>query len=285
MTKAAQKFPWPTVGGYDLYEVLSALQKSIRRGLEEDALFWGTELYLSDYADHAWNRLLVISSEDVGLAAPQASISVKNFHDSYSRNKKSGESRLHFDHAVSALVRAPKSRIVDHACIVAWNETDRQPSDLPAGTKNAEEALQQSLAKGDEQSALYWASTLDLEDTGRNKKNEPTRGPKSRAVWERIDTAAIATAGLGEQIEALYENWKKKPEVKLWMAHAILLVCRARNGTLEALGLAGRAAEPLGGKGRGGADPNYDPKKWGYDDDLDIDGPTALAKKGSRGQG
>jgi MgsA AAA+ ATPase C terminal len=230
MTNAARKFPWPTVGGYDLYEVLSALQKSIRRGMEEDALFWGTELYLSDYADHAWNRLLVISSEDVGLAAPQASISVKNLHDLYNRDKKSGESRLHFDHAVSALARAPKSRIVDHACIVAWNETDRQRRALPAGTKNAEEALQQSLAKGDEQSALYWASTLDLEDTRRNRKNEPIRGPKSKAVWEHIDTAAHE--GLSEQIEALYENWKKKPEVKLWMAHAILLVCRARNGTL-----------------------------------------------------
>ena len=106
MTNAAREFPWPTVGGYDLYEVLSALQKSIRRGMEEDALFWGTELYLSDYADHAWNRLLVISSEDVGLAAPQASISVRNLHDLYNRNKKSGESRLHFDHAVSTLARA-----------------------------------------------------------------------------------------------------------------------------------------------------------------------------------
>jgi hypothetical protein len=28
-------FPWPTVGGYDYFEVISALQKSIRRGLEE----------------------------------------------------------------------------------------------------------------------------------------------------------------------------------------------------------------------------------------------------------
>ncbi len=111
MTRAAQKFPWPTVGGYDLYEVLSALQKSIRRGLEEDALFWATELYLSDYADHAWNRLLVISSEDVGLAAPLG-IRIKGLHGLYSRDKKSEESRLRFVDAVSALVRAPKSRIV-----------------------------------------------------------------------------------------------------------------------------------------------------------------------------
>jgi replication-associated recombination protein RarA len=129
MTKA-REFPWPTVGGYDFYEVLSALQKSIRRGLEDDALFWGTELYLSDYADHAWNRLLIISSEDVGLAAPLATVTVRNLHDLYSCNKKSGESRLHFVHAILTLVRAPKSRIADHATIVFFDGT-REPRELP----------------------------------------------------------------------------------------------------------------------------------------------------------
>jgi replication-associated recombination protein RarA len=130
MTKGNRDFPWPTVGGYDFYEVVSALQKSIRRGLEEDALFWGTELYLSDYADHAWNRLLIISSEDIGLAAPLASISVKNLHDLYSRDKKSGESRLYFVHAILTLVRAPKSRIADHATNVFFDGT-RGPRELP----------------------------------------------------------------------------------------------------------------------------------------------------------
>ena len=125
-----REFPWPTVGGYDFYEVLSALQKSIRRGLEEDALFWGTELYLSDYADHAWNRLLVISSEDVGLAADSASLYVKNLHDLYSNNKKSGEARLYFTHATLLLARAPKSRVVDHATIASF-EGPREKRALP----------------------------------------------------------------------------------------------------------------------------------------------------------
>jgi replication-associated recombination protein RarA len=125
-----REFPWPTVGGYDLYEVMSALQKSIRRGLEEDALFWGTELYLSEYADHAWNRLLVISSEDVGLAAPLATITVKALHDMYSHDKKSKESRLYFVHAILTLVRAPKSRLVDNATIVFLKGT-REPREIP----------------------------------------------------------------------------------------------------------------------------------------------------------
>jgi replication-associated recombination protein RarA len=123
-------FPWPTVGGYDYYEVVSALQKSIRRGLEEDALFWGTELYLSEYVGHAWNRLLIISSEDVGLAAPEVSVQVKTLRDLYKEDKKSGEARLYFIHAILALVRAPKSRLVDHALIVFF-EGPREKRGIP----------------------------------------------------------------------------------------------------------------------------------------------------------
>ena len=122
-------FPWPTVLGYDLYEVMSAMQKTIRRGLEEDALFWGTELYLGDYADHAWSRLLVISSEDVGLAST-AGMYIKVLNDMYRRNKKSGEARLYFTHAILLLARAPKSRIVDHATIVSF-EGPREKRVLP----------------------------------------------------------------------------------------------------------------------------------------------------------
>ena len=129
MATQRREFPWPTVLGYDLYEVMSAMQKSIRRGLEEDVLFWGTELYLSDYADHAWSRLLVISSEDVGLAS-LVGLYVKALNDLYRRNKKSGESRLYFVHATLLLARAPKSRIVDHATIVSF-EGRREKRALP----------------------------------------------------------------------------------------------------------------------------------------------------------
>jgi replication-associated recombination protein RarA len=87
-------------------------------------------LYLSDYDAHAWNRLLIISSEDVGLAAPLATVTVKNLQDLYSRDKKSGKSRLHFVHAILTLVRAPKSRIADHATIVFFEGT-REPRELP----------------------------------------------------------------------------------------------------------------------------------------------------------
>lgn len=123
-------FPWPTVGGYDFHEVLSALQKSIRRGLEEDALFWATELYLSNYANHAWGRFLVISSEDVGVADSSVFSLIYQLHAHWKIHQEESSARLHFIHAVLALVRAPKSRIVDHALIV-YLEGPREKRPVP----------------------------------------------------------------------------------------------------------------------------------------------------------
>jgi len=58
--------------GYVLGEVVSALQKSIRRGDEEGALYWSLELSESSFGQYLWRRLLIIASEDIGLADPLA---------------------------------------------------------------------------------------------------------------------------------------------------------------------------------------------------------------------
>lgn len=63
-----------TNGGYPLDEVVSAVQKCIRRGLEEEAMFWSLEMSDSGYGQYLWKRLLVISAEDVGVGDPQALI-------------------------------------------------------------------------------------------------------------------------------------------------------------------------------------------------------------------
>ena len=123
-------FPWATVGGYDFYEVLSALQKTIRRGLREEALFWASELYLSGYEIHAWRRLLVIASEDVGSADPMIFVQVRALWDTWSERKKEGDAKLYFIDAVLRLVNATKSRITDSATIVFF-EGDRLRPDIP----------------------------------------------------------------------------------------------------------------------------------------------------------
>jgi len=81
-----------TQRGYDIYELLSALQKDIRRGNEYQALFWAVELE-SFNPTALWNRLRVIASEDIGLADPLAPLTIdvlgKEYRDARGREDDS----------------------------------------------------------------------------------------------------------------------------------------------------------------------------------------------------
>ena len=65
-----------TPAGFKCGEVASALQKSIRRGNEREALYWAAELDEAGYGNYVWKRLRVIASEDIGLADTNAVIAV-----------------------------------------------------------------------------------------------------------------------------------------------------------------------------------------------------------------
>lgn len=142
-----KEFPWITIGGYDFYDVLSALQKSIRRGLEDDSLFWATELYLSDYTDHAWQRFHVIAAEDIGLASPETISDIQALHNDWKTRKKDGDGKLFFIQAVLILVRAPKSRIVDHATI-KYFEGPREKREIPDYAKDKHTSSGRALGRG-----------------------------------------------------------------------------------------------------------------------------------------
>ena len=129
----------PTPGGHLAGDVASALQKSIRRGLEREALYWASELDLAGFPDYLWRRLRIIASEDVGLAAPDVAVRVKALSENFAEQRKhnaksktgsrSGE-RLFIVQAVIILVRAPKSRMVDHA-VMAVYEGPRERLEIP----------------------------------------------------------------------------------------------------------------------------------------------------------
>lgn len=114
-----------TPGGYSYGDASSALQKSIRRGLEDDALFWATELDLAGQASHAWKRLKVIACEDVGLADPQAVVVIHALSQLWLELKKTETperhpQRLPFVQAVRYLANAPKSRANDNALVAFY---------------------------------------------------------------------------------------------------------------------------------------------------------------------
>jgi len=101
--------------GYDAREVVSALQKAVRRSDPDAALYWATELDRSGFGPWCWKRLRVICSEDVGPAAPGLASDLRALYENWvdGRRNKGGEEVLYLTHAVIALATAPKSRIVD----------------------------------------------------------------------------------------------------------------------------------------------------------------------------
>lgn len=124
-----------TPGGYKIGEVSSAMQKCIRRGLEEDALFWATELDLAGYGEYVFKRLRIIASEDVGLAEAIAAPTIYALYQNWlaqrkKKDEKHGPERLFLVHAVLILSRAAKSCTVDHA-LIAMYEASRPERAIP----------------------------------------------------------------------------------------------------------------------------------------------------------
>ncbi len=72
-----------TKKGYNLFDVSSALQKSVRRGDMEQATYWAWELVQSNYEKYLWKRLLIMATEDIGLADPEAMRNAQFFYENY----------------------------------------------------------------------------------------------------------------------------------------------------------------------------------------------------------
>lgn len=124
-----------TVNNHNLFEVVSALQKAVRRGNVDDALYWAVDMDLSGYADYCWRRLVVMASEDIGLANPDAVPVIYALHEHYDemvgKSPKHRPERLFLVHAVLYLTTSPKSRIVDNALIQHYAEHDRLRREIP----------------------------------------------------------------------------------------------------------------------------------------------------------
>jgi replication-associated recombination protein RarA len=106
-----------TKNGYQLDEVVSAMQKAIRRGDEELALFFALECF-PNYASYCWRRLLVVAVEDI--ESMDAIVYTHSACEAFFRNneKKKSEdfkNRIFLTKTVIALCREPKSREADHA--------------------------------------------------------------------------------------------------------------------------------------------------------------------------
>lgn len=105
-----------TRNGYAGDEVISALQKSIRRGLEEQACMFAYELYVSSpqLEEKLWRRLLTISVEDIGMGNPMAAVVVNNLYRmSREFDYADGDRPIYFIHAIRYMCQSEKDRSSD----------------------------------------------------------------------------------------------------------------------------------------------------------------------------
>ena len=103
--------------GYELLDVASALQKSIRRGDYKIAGYFGQELVASRYHNYVWKRLLTISAEDChGIITTEIEALFNSFNFiNKGRNRQDKiKGRIFVSKAIIILCTALKSREPDH---------------------------------------------------------------------------------------------------------------------------------------------------------------------------
>ena len=114
-------FVQTTQGGYSFGDVVSSLQKEVRRGNHRQALYWAYEIESCGgmvNARYLWNRLKVIASEDIGPTADGnlMAILLHCLMDSYidAFKRRNDSTRIFLSHAIIAMCRSKKSRIADN---------------------------------------------------------------------------------------------------------------------------------------------------------------------------
>ena len=111
------------IGGFDKdgdghYDLLSALQKSIRGSDPDAALFYLAKLLAGGDLISVCRRLQVIASEDVGLAYPMAAAIVRSCVES-ARELGLPEARIPLANAALLLATSPKSNSAEMGIIAA----------------------------------------------------------------------------------------------------------------------------------------------------------------------
>lgn len=130
------------------YDILSAFQKSIRGSDENAALHYLARLIKGGDLASICRRLLVIASEDIGLAYPLAAAVTKSCVDS-ALQLGFPEARIPLAEAVILLATAPKSNSVINAIDAAiFDVENTECGDIPADLRDAHYSGAKKLGHG-----------------------------------------------------------------------------------------------------------------------------------------
>jgi replication-associated recombination protein RarA len=148
-----KRFEMRTSKGYEFFECASALQKAIRRGDEDVAMYFAVELFNSNYGEYVWKRLKIMTSEDVGLAEPRMPVIIQSLYQMYvdqakKKDDKHAPERLFLTQAVIMLCRAKKSRLIDWTLLAYWNEHPSRKVAIPDYAYDKHNAKGRSMGRG-----------------------------------------------------------------------------------------------------------------------------------------
>ena len=149
--------PWvdvKTVNGLAADQVISALQKEIRRGNTENAVLLAYEMVITSPAmeDYLWQRLLVISVEDIGFGNPIAPVIINSLYQMLQTfDRTLGERKLFAVHAVRYLSTSQKDRSSDE--MINWvllaSERGEVRAEIPDYALDKHTAAGQALGRAD----------------------------------------------------------------------------------------------------------------------------------------
>ena len=177
------------------YDILSALQKSIRGSDPDAALHYLARLLEAGDMISAARRMLVIASEDIGLAYPQCAAIVKALVD-IAFQLGLPEARIPLAEAVILMATAPKSNSAAAAIDAAMADVRAgRTGDIPAHIKDAHYGGAAKLGRGltyqyPHAFPNHWVAQQYLPneiknahyyDYGPNKVEQA-----AKAYWERI---------------------------------------------------------------------------------------------------
>ncbi len=130
------------------YDIMSALQKSIRGSDENAALHYLARLLEAGDLPSACRRILVTASEDIGLAYPQA-ISITKACVDTALQVGLPEAAIPLGQAVVLLATAPKSNSASQAVFAAIEDVKAgNTGDIPAHLKDAHYKGAKKLGRG-----------------------------------------------------------------------------------------------------------------------------------------
>ena len=128
--------PWQkvkTASGLPADEVISALQKEIRRNNVENAAVLAYEMAITseELEDYLWSRLMVISVEDIGFADCSAPVLIGSLNKMRKTLQSTGDRRMFAIHAVRYLCQCKKDRSSDE--MYSWIKKEYKAGNLRPG--------------------------------------------------------------------------------------------------------------------------------------------------------